>query len=73
MKTRLFFAALLLLAFGTMKAQNEASQVKVIRITGSGDVMVSQTPGQFSLMKEGEIVSDYRVESNLLLLSTFVS
>ena len=70
MKTRLFFAALLLLAFGTMKAQNEASQVKVIRITGSGDVMVSQTPGQFSLMKEGEIVSDYRVESNLLLLSS---
>ncbi len=70
MKTRLFFAALLLLAFGTMKAQNEASQVKVIRITGSGDVMVSQTPGQFSLMKEGEIVSDYRVESNMLLLSS---
>ena len=70
MKTRLFFAALLLLAFGTMKAQNEASQVKVIRITGSGDVMVSQTPGQFSLMKEGEIVSDYRVESKLLLLSS---
>ena len=61
---------MLLLAFGTMKAQNEASQVKVIRITGSGDVMVSQTPGQFSLMKEGEIVSDYRVESNLLLLSS---
>ena len=69
MKTRLFFAALLLMAFGTVKAQNEATQVKVVRVLGSGDVAISQTPGQFSLMKEGKPVSDYRVESDMLLLT----
>ena len=42
MKTRLFFAALLLLAFGTMKAQNEADQINIIRVLGSGDVCVGQ-------------------------------
>ena len=40
MKTRLFFAALLLLAFGTVKAQNEADQINIIRVLGSGDVVV---------------------------------
>ena len=69
MKTRLFFAALLLMAFGMVKAQNEATQVKVVRVLGSGDVAISQTPGQFSLMKEGKPVSDYRVESDMLLLT----
>ena len=69
MKTRLFFAALLLLAFGTVKAQNEATQIKVVRVLGSGDVVISQTPGQFSLTKEGKPVSDYRVESDMLLLT----
>ena len=70
MKTRLFFAALLLLAFGTMKAQNEATRIKVVRIMGSGDVVISQTPGHFSLKKEGKLVSEYHAESELLLLSS---
>ena len=50
--------------------KNDDSQVRVIRVTGSGDVVVSQTPGRFSLKKEGKVVTDYRVESELLLLSS---
>lgn len=70
MKTKLILATLLLLAFGTVKAQNEATRIKVIRITGSGDVVISQTPGQFSLKKDGKPVYDYHAESELLLLSS---
>lgn len=69
MKTRLFFAALLLLAFGTVKAQNEADQINIVRVLGSGDVYVSQTPGQLSLKKEGKIVTDYNRTSDMLILS----
>ena len=69
MKTRLFFAALLLLAFGTVKAQNEADQINIIRVLGSGDVVVSQTPGQLSLKKDGKIVTDYNRTSDMLILS----
>ena len=68
MKTRFLIAAMLLLAFGSMRAQ-ENSQVKVIRVMGSGDVYINQTPDEFSLKKEGEKISDYRVEGDLLLLS----
>ena len=49
--------------------KKDDSQVRVIRVMGSGDVVVSQTPGQFSLKKEGKVVSDYRVVSELLPLS----
>ena len=51
-------------------AKKDDSPVRVIRVTGSGDVVVSQTPGHFSLKKEGKVVSDYRLESELLLLSS---
>ncbi len=51
-------------------AKKDDSPIRVIRVTGSGDVVVSQTPGHFSLKKEGEIVSDYRAESDMLLLSS---
>ena len=51
-------------------AKKDDSQVRVIRVTGSGDVVISQTPGQFSLKKEGKIVSDNRTESGMLLLSS---
>ena len=69
MKTRFFFAALLLLAFGTMRAQNEADQINIIRVLGSGDVYVSQTPGQLSLKKDGRFVTDYNRTSDMLILS----
>ena len=49
--------------------KNDDSQVRVIRVMGSGDVVISQTPGCFSLKKEGKVVNDYRAESELLLLS----
>ena len=51
-------------------AKKDDTPVRVIRVTGSGDVVVSQTPGHFSLKKEGEIVSDNRTESGMLLLSS---
>ena len=51
-------------------AKKDDSPVRVIRVRGSGDVVISQTPGHFSLKKEGEIVSDYRAESEMLLLSS---
>lgn len=51
-------------------AKKDDSPVSVIRVTGSGDVVISQTPGQFSLKKEGKIVSDNRTESGMLLLSS---
>ena len=51
-------------------AKKEDSPVRVIRITGSGDVVISQTPGHFSLKKEGKIVSENRTESGMLLLSS---
>lgn len=51
-------------------AKKDNSPIRVIRVTGSGDVVISQTPGHFSLKKEGEIVSDYRAESDMLLLSS---
>ncbi len=51
-------------------AEKDDSPVRVIRVRGSGDVVISQTPGQFSLKKEGEIVSDFRAESDMLLLSS---
>ena len=50
--------------------KKDNSPICVIRVTGSGDVVISQTPGHFSLKKEGEIVSDYRAESDMLLLSS---
>ena len=50
--------------------KKDNSPIRVIRVTGSGDVVISQTPGHFSLKKEGEIVSDYRAESDMLLLSS---
>lgn len=51
-------------------AEKDDSPVRVIRVTGLGDVVISQTPGQFSLKKEGKIVSDNRTESGMLLLSS---
>ena len=51
-------------------AKKDDSSVRVIRVTGSGDVVISQTPGQFSLKKEGKIVSENRTESGMLLLSS---
>ena len=51
-------------------AKKDDSPISVIRVTGSGDVVISQTPGQFSLKKEGKIVSDNRTESGMLLLSS---
>ena len=51
-------------------AKKDDSPVRIIRVTGSGDVVISQTPGHFSLKKEGKEVSDYRLESELLLLSS---
>ena len=51
-------------------AKKDDSSARVIRITGSGDVVISQTPGHFSLKKEGKIVSDNRTESGMLLLSS---
>ena len=51
-------------------AKKDDSPVRVIRVTGSGDVVISQTPGRFSLKKEGKIVSDNRTESGMLLLSS---
>ena len=51
-------------------AKKDDSPVRVIRVTGSGDVVISQTPGQFSLKKEGKMVSDNRTESGMLLLSS---
>ena len=51
-------------------AEKDDSPVRVIRVTGSGDVVISQTPGQFSLKKEGKMVSDNRTESGMLLLSS---
>jgi hypothetical protein len=51
-------------------AKKDDSPVRVIRVTGSGDVVINQTPGQFSLKKEGKIVSDNRTESGMLLLSS---
>ena len=51
-------------------AKKDDSPVRVIRITGSGDVVISQTPGHFSLKKEGKISSDNRTESGMLLLSS---
>ena len=51
-------------------AKKDDSPIRVIRVLGSGDVVISQTPGQFSLKKEGEIVSDYRAKSEMLLLSS---
>ena len=50
--------------------KKDDTPVRVIRVLGSGDVVISQTPGHFSLKKEGKIVSDYRAESKMLLLST---
>ena len=50
--------------------KTDDSPIRVIRVTGSGDVVISQTPGQFSLKKEGKIVSDNRTESGMLLLSS---
>ena len=69
MKTRMILAALLLVAFGTVKAQNEADQINIIRVLGSGDVYVSQTPGQLSLKKDGRFVTDYNRTSDMLILS----
>lgn len=51
-------------------AKKDDSPISVIRVTGSGDVVISQTPGQFSLKKEGKIVSENRTESGMLLLSS---
>ena len=51
-------------------AKKDDSSARVIRITGSGDVVISQTPGHFSLKKEGKIVSENRTESGMLLLSS---
>ena len=51
-------------------AKKDDSPIRVIRVTGSGDVVISQTPGQFSLKKEGKIVSENRTESGMLLLSS---
>ena len=51
-------------------AKKDDSSARVIRVTGSGDVVISQTPGHFSLKKEGKIVSDNRTESGMLLLSS---
>lgn len=50
--------------------KKDDSPIRVIRVTGSGDVVISQTPGQFSLKKEGKIVSENRTESGMLLLSS---
>ena len=50
--------------------KKDNSPIRVIRVTGSGDVVVSQTPGHFSLKKEGKIVSENRTESGMLLLSS---
>ena len=50
--------------------KKDDTPVRVIRVLGSGDVVIGQTPGLFSLKKEGKIVSDYRAESKMLLLST---
>lgn len=49
--------------------KKDNSHARVIRVLGSGDVVISQTPGHFSLKKEGKIVSDYNAQSELLLLS----
>ena len=51
-------------------AKKDDSPGRVIRVLGSGDVVISQTPGQFSLKKEGKIVSENRTESGMLLLSS---
>lgn len=51
-------------------AKKDDTPVRVIRVRGSGDVVISQTPGHFSLKKEGEIVSDYHAESEMLLLAS---
>lgn len=51
-------------------AKKDDSPIRVIRVLGSGDVVISQTPGHFSLKKEGEMVSDYRAKSEMLLLSS---
>ena len=51
-------------------AKKDDSPIRVIRVTGSGDVVISQTPGQFSVKKEGKIVSENRTESGMLLLSS---
>ena len=70
MKTRLIFAAMLLLAFGTVKAQeNEIPRVNAIRVEGSGDVRVYQSQDQFSLVRDNKNTSQYHVVDSTLVLS----
>ena len=70
MKTRFFFAAMLLLAFGSVKAQeNENPQVQAIQLEGSGDVLINQTQDKFSLVRNDENISHYEVVNGTLILS----
>ena len=70
MKTRLFFAAMLLLAFGAVKAQEtEDPQVTAIQVQGSGDVRVMQTQNQFSLVRSNRNTSHHEIVDNTLVLS----
>jgi len=71
MKTRLIFAAaLMLLGLEQALAQeNEPLQVNAIQVSGSGDVRIHQSQDGFSLLCAGQNTSDYRVEDGMLFLS----
>ncbi len=66
MKTRFFIAAVLLLAFGSVKAQDS---ITAIQVQGSGDVRISQSQNQFSLVRSNKATSYYEVVNGTLVLS----
>ena len=69
MKTRFLIAAMLLLVFGSAKAQeNENPQVKALHIEGSGDVRVMQSQDGFSVSRSGETSTQNCIVDGVLML-----
>lgn len=71
MKTRTIIATALMLIFmGSAVAQeNEDPQVHAIQVQGSGDVRISQTLNEFSLVRSNKDTSHYEVVNGTLVLS----
>lgn len=70
MKTRMILATLLLLAFGSAKAQeNEAPKVNAIQVDGSCDVRLYQSTDKFSVVRNESYTSQYDVFDGILVLS----
>lgn len=70
MKTRMILAtALVLFGLGQAVAQeNKPSQVNAVCCSGSGNVRIVQSQDQLLVLRNGNPVSDYRVERGVLVL-----